>query len=150
MAWLGVRCWKNRIALVVIDDHTDGPRVLFRRREGAPERGSDHGPHVAWFHRVVSEVIEEARPEGVAVRVANSDPEQVRAECEGAVAVAAAQRGLPAMSLRQQGMWKPLGLPNAKAATWKAFQSEDSLIGSLVQEEKDAAMASLAAARRCG
>ena len=147
MAWLGVRCWKDRIALVVVEDG-EPPTVLFNRRHKAPARAEDHGPHVLWFHRMVVEAIEETKPDGVAIRIASVDPDQIRAECEGAVAVAAAQAKLPTMDLRQQRMWNPLGVADAKSTSWKAFLQIDPTISSLVGEEREAACASLAASRR--
>lgn len=84
---------------------------------------------------------------GVAVRVSDTGPAQDRAEAEGAVLSVAGQRAVPAVTLRRQSLVKPLGVPRAPGA-WASFQKDDSFVGSLPAKEKDAAMASLGAARR--
>lgn len=147
MVWLGVRCWKDRIAMVAVKDGPT-PEVSFRRRQKSPARTDRYGPHVAWFYAVTLEAIEEIAPEGVVVRVANTGAEQVRSECEGAVAVAAAHSDLPVRALRQQSMWKPLGVANARSTTWSAFLKSNPLLSTLVVDEKEAACASWAASRR--
>lgn len=144
--WLGVRCWPDRIALVAVEAGPDGSRVCFRRRQPCP-KNLDPGRRVAWFARVTGEAIDESGGDGVAVRVADSGPTQLRAEAEGAVLACAGQRGLATMTLRRQSLIKPLGV-SRRSGGWTEFQKHDPLIGSLVGDEKDAAMASLGAARR--
>lgn len=142
--WLGVRCWKDRIAVVAVIDGQP-PTVLLERRQAAP-RSEDPGERSAWFARTVREAIEETACSGVSVRVADSGPDQARAEAEGAVFAAAHLAGRPTRRFRRQSMMKPLGVPRG-AGEWSAFQRDDQFIGSLVADAKDAAMASLAATR---
>lgn len=144
MSWLGVRCWKDKIAVVVVADGTP-PTLTMARRQPAPT-GAEPGVRAAWFANVVSEAIDETGCNGVAVRVADNDPDQARAEAEGAVLAAGASAGLPTKTFRRQSLVKPLGVP-AGAGAWKQFQKDDSFVGAQVGDEKDAVMASLAAAR---
>lgn len=146
MLWLGVRCWTNQIALVAVADAAGRPEVVFRRRQGGAGI-ADAGERCAWFGKMAEEALEESGAEGLAVRVADSNPDQARASAEGAVLAVAGAQGLPTMELRRQSLLKPLGA-GREAGAWKAFQKEDAFIGSLVGDEKDAAMASLGAARR--
>ena len=144
--WLGVRCWASRIALAVAEDSPDGPVAVFVRRQPCPT-GLNPGERAAWFAKVVTEAIDESGATGVAVRIADSGPDQERAEADGAVLASAALRGLTGVTLRRQSLLKPLGVPRG-AGGWAAFQKSDPFIGALVGDLKDAAMASLGAARR--
>lgn len=145
LIWLGVRCWKDRIALVAVRDATAHPEVVLRRRQPVPDT-TDPGERAAWFAKTAAEAMGESSCGGVSVRVADSDPDQMRAEAEGAVLATANQRGLLARTMRRQSLMKPLEVPREKNA-WKSFQKEDDFIGALVGDEKDAAMAALGAAR---
>lgn len=145
MVWLGVRCWKDKIAFVAVDDTGPTPIVTFKRRQPVPST-SDPGERAGWFARTASEAITETACAGVSVRVADSDPNQVRAEAEGAVLATANEAGLPTITVRRQSLMRPLGIKNT-AGAWKTFQKEDAFVGGLVGDEKDAAMASLAGAR---
>jgi len=145
MVWLGVRCWKERIAVLAVDDGPGGPSVVFRRRQNCP-KGLEPGARAAWFARVAAEAVEESGCGGVAVRIADSNCEQLRCEAEGAVLAGASAAGLRTITLRRQSLIKPLSVPKG-AGSWKAFQAQDPFIGSLIGDEKDAAMASLGAAR---
>lgn len=142
--WLGVRCWKEKLALVAVQDGKP-PTVAFARRQAVPKI-EDPGERAAWFVRAVTEAIEETDCAGVSVRVADADPDQERAEAEGAVLAAAHLAGRPTVRLRRQSLLKPLAI-GREAGAWKAFQKEDAFVGTLVGDEKDAAMASLAASR---
>lgn len=144
MAWLGVRCWKDKIALVVVAEG-DPPEVEFRRRQPSPAI-NEPAARAGWFGKVVREALNEVECEGVSVRVADTDPDQLRAEAEGAVFAAAGAAGLPAKRFRRQSLLKPLGVERS-AGAWQAFQKSDAFIGGFVGDEKDAAMASLAALR---
>lgn len=145
--WLGVRCWTGRIAVAVVDDGASGgPLLTFARRQPCPA-ALDPGARAAWFARVVTEAIDEAGAVGVAVRVADSSPDQDRAEAEGAVLAAAALSGRIGVTFRRQSLLKPLGV-GRQAGAWAAFQRNDSFVGSLLGDLKDAAMASQAASRR--
>lgn len=134
------------MSLVVVEDSATGPEVTFRRTQPCPNE-SDPGRRSAWFGRVVAEAMDAVDVAGVAVRVADAGPVQDRAEAEGAVLSTAGQRGVPAVTLRRQSLVKPLSVPRASGA-WASFQKNDPFVGSLPAKEKDAAMASLAAARR--
>lgn len=143
--WLGVRCWKDKIALVVVQDGAT-PEVVFRRRQSA-STSTDPGQRLAWFAKAVTEAIEETGCDGVSVRIADSSPDQDRAEAEGAVLAASAISGKQALRYRRQSMMKPLKVDRS-AGAWNSFQRSDAFIGGLIGDEKDAAMASLAAARK--
>lgn len=143
--WLGVRCWKDKIALVAVDDG-DPPTIVHASRPKAPAT-DDPGLLAAWFGRSLTEALGEADFEGVAVRIADRDPTQERAQAEGAVLAAAAEAGLQTVTLRRQSMLKPLEVPSGRGE-WAKFPKEDPFFGALVGDEKDAAMASLAATRR--
>jgi hypothetical protein len=145
MIWLGVRCWKDKVALVAVADSPDGPKVVLQRRQPAP-RGGDAGSRAAWFARIATEAIEESGSGGVSVRIADSNPDQARVEAEGAVLAAAGQAGLPTRTFRRQSLMKPLGVGRG-TGDWKRFQQEDGFVGGMVGDEKDAAMAALGAAR---
>lgn len=142
--WLGVRCWGDRLALVAVQDG-DPPIVSFARRQAAP-KVKDRGERAAWFAKAVVEALEETGCVGVSVRVADSGPDQDRVEAEGAVLAAAHNAGRATRTLRRQSLLKPLAV-SREAGAWKTFQKEDPFVGSLVGDEKDAAMASLAASR---
>lgn len=143
--WLGVRCWKDKISFVAVEDGAT-PRVVFRRRQSAPA-SIDPGQRVAWFAKAVTEAIEETLCDGVSVRIADSSPDQDRAEAEGAVLAATALSGRQTLRYRRQSLMKPLRVDRF-AGAWNSFQRSDEFIGSLIGDEKDAAMASLAAARK--
>lgn len=145
MVALGVRCWKDRIALVVVEEAPDGPTVRFSRRQKAPS-SSDPGEVTAWFGKMTEEAIQESGATVVSVRIADTSPEQGRAHAEGAVLAAAYRAGATCKTYRRQSLMKPLGVARTTGA-WDRFQKVDPFIGSLVGEEKDAAMASLAATR---
>lgn len=105
---LGVRCWKDRIALVALAAHPgDHPDVVLHRRVKLPSGALD-GERVLWVHKTVTEAIEEAGAEALAVRVSDAEADQVRAEHEGVAMFAAANRGLRVVILRRQSMLKPL------------------------------------------
>jgi hypothetical protein len=142
--WLGVRCWKDKLALVVVRDGSP-PMVAFARRQAAPDL-EDPGERAAWFARAVTEAIEETDCAGVSVRVADADADQERAEAEGAVLAAAHLAGRPTRRFRRQSLLKPLRV-GREAGAWKAFQKSDPFVGGRVADEKDAAMASLAGSR---
>jgi len=129
-----------------VEDSANGPQVAFRRSQPCPT-DSDPGRRAAWFGRVVAEALDAVDVVGVAVRVSDTGPAQDRAEAEGAVLSVAGQRAVPAVTLRRQSLVKPLGVPRTPGA-WASFQKDDSFVGSLPAKEKDAAMASLGAARR--
>jgi hypothetical protein len=145
MIWLGVRCWKAKVALVAVRETTGGPVVVFRRRQPVPKT-LDAGARAGWFAKVAAEAIAESECAGVSVRIADNNPEQTRAEAEGAVLASAHSKGLPARTVRRQSLMKPLKVPSGQGA-WHRFQKDDAFIGSLVGDEKDAAMASLGASR---
>lgn len=145
MAWLGVRCWAKKIALVVVDDTGDEPQVTLKRRQPCPE--TDPGRRAAWFARMAVEALSESGSVGLAVRVADSAADQERAEAEGAVLAAAAEAGVETKRLRRQSLVKPLGVPRV-AGAWRDFPRTDPFLKSLVGEERDAAMASLGGSRR--
>lgn len=145
MSWLGVRCWRDKIALVAVHDADTGPEVTFQRRQPVPET-TDPGERTGWFAKVVLEAINESRCTGVSVRIADSNPVQERAEAEGAVLAAAHENGVPTARYRRQSLTRPLGIDRAQGA-WATFQRRDPFIGALVGDEKDAAMAALGAAR---
>lgn len=142
--WLGVRCWSDRLALVAVHDGAP-PTLAFARRQPAP-KGADRGARAAWFAKAVAEAIDETNCAGVSVRIADTSPDQERAEAEGAVLSAAHVAGRPTRTFRRQSLLKPLAV-GREAGAWKAFQREDEFVGGLIGDEKDAAMASLAAAR---
>ena len=48
MPWLGVRCWKDKIALALVEDDPAGPRLVQQSRARAPEL-SDAGDIAWWF-----------------------------------------------------------------------------------------------------
>jgi hypothetical protein len=148
MAWLGVRCWKDKVALAVVHDSESDPVLALNRREQLPNGVTDAGRQAHWFFEVVDEAIAESSADGLAICISSGDADQSRASFEGAAAVAAAARGVPVKLMRKQGMWKPLGLPDRKGATWDRFMKQDPLMSSLVGDLKEAAAASLAAERR--
>ena len=148
MAWLGVRCWKDKVAMALVSEESDQPRVEFSRREPSPKGQTDTGKNSYWFWQVIDEALEESSATGIAIVVSAGDADQTRAMYEGAVAAAAGARDMPVVLLRKQGMWKPLGLQDAKSATWDSFMREDQLLGELVGDLKEAAAASLVAERR--
>jgi hypothetical protein len=142
--WLGVRCWKDKLALLAVQDGKP-PTVAFARRQAVP-KVEDPGERAAWFARAVTEALEETDCAGVSIRVADADPDQERVEAEGAALAAAHLAGRPTRRFRRQSLLKPLGV-GREAGAWKAFQKDDPFVGRLVGDEKDAAMASLAASR---
>lgn len=148
MTWLGVRCWKDKVALAAVHDSAEGLVLVFDRRQQLPKGDPDLGRQAHWFFQVVDEALAETEVSGLAICVSSGDADQTRASFEGAAAVAAATHGVPVKLMRKQGMWKPLGLTDRKGATWDRFLKEDRLIGQLVGDLKEAAVASLAAARR--
>ena len=148
MAWLGVRCWKDKVALAVVDEAGAGPQVTFERRQQLPKGESDAGRQARWFFQVVDEALAETTADGLAICVSSGDADQRRAGFDGAVAVAAAVHEVPVKLLRKQSMWKPLGLADAKGATWTQYMRNDAVMGNLVGDLKEAAAASLAGARR--
>jgi len=107
VTWLGVRCWKDKLAMVAVEDGAT-PSVLFVRRHAAPT-SDDPGARVAWFARTVVEAAEEAKCNGVSVRVADANPDQERAEAEGAVLSASHSAGFETRRYRRQSLLKPLG-----------------------------------------
>lgn len=144
MIWLGVRCWKDRLALVFVVDG-EPPSVSFERRQPAP-KATDPGEKAAWFAKAVQEAIAETGCDGVSVRVADANADQERAEAEGAVLAAAGLAGCATRRFRRQSLMKPLAVPRTSGA-WQAFQKDDPFVGGLLKDQKDAAMASLAALR---
>lgn len=78
--------------------------------------------------------------------MADADADQERVEAEGAVLAAAHASGCTTRRFRRQSLLKPLAV-GRDAGAWKAFQKDDPFVGVLVGDEKDAAMASLAASR---
>ena len=144
--WLGVRCWKDRIALVAVDEDTRGPQCVLRRRTKVPT-GLDEGRRADWFHKITTEAIEECHPVGVAVRISDAGDDRVRSENDGAVLVAAAHANLPSITLGWQKMRAPLGV-SKEAGAWKAFPKTDPFISGLIGDERDVAMAALASVRR--
>jgi hypothetical protein len=144
---LGVRCWKDRVAIVALSgDPGSTPTIVLHRRSKLPTGGSE-ADRVRWVHNVVVEAIEEAKVDRVAVRVSDADPDQHRAEHEGVALLAAADKGCEAVSLRRQSMLKPLRVP-AGAGAWAAFPKNDPFISDFVLDERDAAMAAKAALNR--
>jgi hypothetical protein len=75
--WLGVRCWRDKLALVAVQDGSP-PTVAFARRQAAPDVEAP-GERAAWFARAVTEAIEETDCAGVSVRLADADADQERA-----------------------------------------------------------------------
>jgi hypothetical protein len=145
---LGVRCWKDRVALVALDGEPGGePMVVLHRRGKLPGGGSDVD-RVEWVHKTVMEAIEESKATLVAVRVSDADPEQHRAEHEGVALLAAAgAQGCQGVALRRQSMLKPLKVP-AGVGAWKEFPKSDPFISTFVLDEREAAMAARAALNR--
>lgn len=148
MAWLGVRCWKDKIAMAAVDDSGAVPEVIFQRRDTIPKGESDFGRQAQWFCRVVEEALTDCGAEGLAIYVSGGRAEQVRASFEGAAAVAGGTYGVPVRLMRRQNLWKTLGLTDFKKATWDYFIKQDDLMSGLVGEIKEAAAVSLAAQRR--
>ncbi len=144
---LGVRCWKDRVALVALSgDPGSDPTVVLHRRSKLPAGGSD-ADRVRWVHKVIVEAVEESKADRVAVRVSDADPDQSRAEHEGVALLAAVNKGCATMSLRRQSMLKPLGVP-AGAGAWAAFPKNDPFISCFVLDEREAAMAARASLNR--
>jgi hypothetical protein len=144
---LGVRCWKDRIALVALaGDPGDDPDVVLHRRAKLPSSARD-AERVVWVNKTVAEAIEESGADALAVRVSDADPDQVRSEHEGIALFAAASRALPVTTLRRQSMVKPLGV-RREAGAWKEFPKTDGFISGFVGDEKDAAMAARAMLNR--
>jgi hypothetical protein len=144
---LGVRCWKDRLALVALSgDPGSTPTIVLHRRSKLPTGGSE-ADRVRWVHNVVVEAIEEAKADRVAVRVSDADPDQHRAEHEGVALLAAASKRCDTVSLRRQSMRKPLGVP-AGAGAWAAFPKSDPFISDFGLDERKAAMAAKAALNR--
>ena len=144
---LGVRCWKDKVALVAVSAAPGGdPTVVLQRRGRLPASVSDTD-RVEWVHKMVVEAIEEARADVVAVRVSDADPDQHRAEHEGVALLAAGARGCRGITLRRQSMLKPLGVPSG-AGAWKEFPKTDPFISGFVLDEREAAMAARAALNR--
>jgi hypothetical protein len=145
---LGVRCWKDKIAVVAVSGAPGGdPTVVLHRRGKLPAGVSDTD-RVEWVHKMVVEAIEEAKADVVAVRVSDADPDQHRAEHEGVALLAAAGvQGCKGMTLRRQSMLKPLGVP-AGAGAWKEFPKTDPFVSGFVLEEREAVMAARAALNR--
>ncbi|MFP5256705.1 MAG: hypothetical protein ACLGI8_12760 [Acidimicrobiia bacterium] len=148
MAWLGVRCWKDKVALAIVDNSATGPALTFDRRQQMPKGDADVGRQARWFFQVVEEALADTGADGLAICVSSGDADQTRASFEGAAAVAAGMRGVPVQLMRKQGMWKPLGLADRKSGTWSDFMKHDALMSALVGDLKEAAAASLAAERR--
>lgn len=144
---LGVRCWKDRIALVALDhlSAADPGVVLHRRSKLAGTSDSDR---VVWVHKIVTEAIEEAEASIMAVRISDdAHADQRRAEHDGVALHAGAARDLEVMTLRRQSMLKPLGVPSG-AGAWAKFQKTDPFLTQFVADEKEAAMAARAALNR--
>ena len=146
MPWLGVRCWRDKIALALVDDDPDGPRLVRQLRDRAPATDDD-GELALWFCRMTRDAIDAWQPVGIAVRISDATPEQTRALHEGAVLVAAAERGLPTQVLRRSNMVNLLDASNGPGG-WTMFQRNDPFVGGLVADLRDAGMASLVASRR--
>lgn len=92
--------------------------------------------------------MEAATPQGVAVRISDGDVNQHRAMHEGAALVAASNCGLPGQLLFRQHMLRPLtGHGQLPAGQWAKLPSTDPFLKSVPVKHRDAAMASLAAAR---
>lgn len=108
---------------------------------------SDPGDRAAWYAMSASEALTESGATGVAVRIADGDSDRKRSVAEGAVLAVAGAARVPTVELRRQSLMKPLGVGSG-AGAWSAFQKSDAFIGSLLVDERDAAMASLGAARR--
>lgn len=137
---LGVRCWKHQVAIVAIsDDAGAGATVVLHRRSKLPA-GLGDGERADWVYKAVVEAIEESKAAAVAVRVSDADPDQHRAEHDGAALLAAAHRKLQATTLRRQSMLKPLGVPSGRGE-WAQFPKQDPFISGFVGEEREAAMA---------
>jgi hypothetical protein len=146
--WLGAGCWKDKIALAAVEDGQNSCEVVFDRRESVPAGETDIGRLASWFQCVVAEALVESHCHGLAICVSSGDADQTRAAFEGAAAAAAGNAGVPAVLMRRQSMWKPLGVRDSKTATWNAFIKDDALFSDLVGFLKEPAAASLAAARR--
>lgn len=132
--------------MVVVDD-ADPPIVVFETVDQLPA-GLTAGSAATWFANCVVEAIEQTQPQGVAVRVSDGDVQAERAHAEGAVLAAADQRGLPTILLIRQRMLKPLlGTGRPEKGAWAAFPKTDPFVSGLKTKVREAAMASLAAAR---
>lgn len=145
---LGVRCWRDRLALVALSsDPAGSPHLMLHRRVKLPGGDGSDADRIRWVHKTVVEAIEEAGAEAVAVRVSDADPEQLRTEHEGVALFAGANRGLPVATLRRQSMLKPLGV-GREAGAWKAFPKRDSFVSGFVGDEQEAAMVARAMLNR--
>lgn len=148
MSWLGVRCWPDRVALVVVDDAPSSPVVAFQRRERAPAGDIDLGQLARWIQQLATEVLEATAPEGLALYTSSGEVDQVRASLEGAVAAAAGRRAIPTKLVHRKNVWKPIGVANAKTEAWNAHLRSAAPFVGLVAELWEATAASLAAGRR--
>lgn len=144
---LGVRCWRDKIALVVLEDASGAePRIVLRRRSKLTV--TSDSDRVRWVHKTVTEAIEEAKATTVAVRISDaSHADQRRAEHDGVALHAGAVQDIEVVTLRRQSMLKPLGVRSG-AGMWVDFQKTDPFLGRFVADEKDAAMAARAALNR--
>lgn len=142
MTWLGIRCWKDKIAMAVVVDDPVEPQVGFERPHSMPKGETDVGQQAHWFFRVVDEALTETSAAGLAIFVSSGEIDQSRAIFEGAASASAGARRVPVRLLRKQAMWKPLGIADAKGASWSAFMKDDRLFGQLVADTKEAAAAS--------
>lgn len=144
---LGVRCWKDRVALVALRGDPHGtPDVVLHRRANLPAGATD-GDRARWVHKTVIEAIEESAANSVAVRVSDGDADQQRAEHEGVTLLAAASRGLMASDMRRQSMTSLLSVGRLKGA-WAQFPKADQFISGFVVDEREAAMAAQAVLNR--
>lgn len=140
MTALGVRCWKDKIALVVLEDVPGSePRIVLHRRSKLAV--TSDGDRVRWVHQAVIEAIQEGNASTVAVRISDDfHADQRRAEHEGVALHAGAALNLEVVTMRRQSMLKPLGVPPGKGM-WADFQRANPFVGQFVADERDAAMA---------
>lgn len=137
---LGVRFWKDKVALVAIDGEAGtNPVVKFHRRAKLPPKGSD-AERVRWVHNTIVEALQESGADALAVRTAERDPDQHRAEHDGIALAAAANRNLDVATFRRMSMLKPLGIGRA-SGDWAAFPKSDPFVSEFVSDEQEAAMA---------
>jgi hypothetical protein len=146
-AVLGVRFWKDKVALVAIEGDAGADlTVKFHRRAKLAARATD-AERVRWVHNTIVEALDESHAGALAVRIAERDPDQLRAEHDGVTLAAAANRNLEVATFRRMSMLKPLGIGRA-SGDWAAFPKSDPFVSTFVGDEQEAAMAARAMLNR--